>query len=117
MEGKKLYEANLFYSSAALYVYKRFSRQNLAGLGVKEEFYSGDIFSQSNTDIVNYEKNSFLTNIYGYLAVDNLDDYYFPQKGIDLYTEYSLQRLSGESNSFSHIFLFRMRNVIPLSER
>jgi NTE family protein len=115
--GKKLYEANLFYSSAALYVYKRFNRQNLAGLGVKEEFYSGDIFSQNNTDIVNYEKNSFLTNIYGYLAVDNLDDYYFPQKGIDLYSEYSLQRLSGGSNSFSHIFLFRMRNVIPLSDR
>jgi NTE family protein len=115
--GKKLYEANLFYSSAALYVYKRFTRQNLAGLGVKEEFYSGDIFSQSNTEIVNYEKNSFLTNIYGYLAVDNLDDYYFPQQGVDIYAEYSLQRLSGESNSFSHIFLFRMRNVIPVSER
>jgi len=115
--GKKLYEANLFYSSAALFVYKRFNRQNLAGFGVKEEFYSGDIFSQSNTEIINYEKNSFLTNIYGYLAVDNLDDYYFPQKGTDLYSEYSLQRLSGESNSFSHIFLFRMRNIIPVSER
>jgi NTE family protein len=114
---EKLYEANLFYSSGALYLYKRFLHQNIAGLGVKEEFYSGDIFSRSNTDIVNYEKNSYLTNLYTWLSIDNLDDYYFPYKGIELYTEYSLQGVPGKSNDLSHIFIFRMRNVVSVSKR
>jgi NTE family protein len=113
---EKLYEANLFYTSGAIYLYKRFHHQNIAGLGVKEEFYSGDIFSRSNTDIVNYDQNSFLTNFYTFLSVDNLDDYYFPKKGIELYTEYSLQGVPGKSSDLSHIFLFRMRNVFSVSK-
>lgn len=115
--GKKLYEANLFYSSGAIYLYKRFLHQNTMGLGLKEEYYKGDIFSLSGTDIVNYEKNSFLTNLYGYVSVDNLDDYYFPSKGIELYTEYSLQGQFGKNSTLSHIFLFRMRNIVPVSKR
>jgi NTE family protein len=115
--GEKLYEADLFYSSGAIYLYKRFQHQNTMGLGLKEEFYSGDIFSRSSTDIVNYQKNSFLTNIFGYISIDNLDDYYFPRKGIELYTEYSLQGQFGKSSNLSHIFLFRMRNIIPVSRK
>jgi len=115
--GKKLYEANLFYSSGAIYLYKRFLHQNTMGLGLKEEYYKGDIFSRSSTDIVNYQKNSFLTNLYGYVSVDNLDDYYFPRKGIELYTEYSLQGQFGKNSTLSHIFLFRMRNIVPVSKR
>jgi NTE family protein len=115
-DGEKLFAANLFYSSAALYVYRRFIHQNTIGLGLREEYYRGDIFSKSSTDIVNYEKNSYLTNVYGYLTIDNLDDYYFPRKGIDLHSEYSLQGQFGKRNTFSHIFLFRMRNVIPVSK-
>lgn len=114
---EKLYEANLFYSSAALYLYKRIHHQNIAGLGLKEEFYRGDIFSRSSLDTVIYEKKSFLTNIYAWLSVDNLDDYYFPTKGMELYTEYSLQGVPFRSSNVSHIFLFRMRNIIPLSKK
>ncbi len=113
---EKLYEANLFYSSGAVYLYKRFHQQNIAGFGVREEFYSGDIFSRSSTDIVSYEKNSYLTNFYTWLSVDNLDDYYFPSRGVELYTEYSLQGVPGKSSDLSHIFLFRMRNVISVSK-
>jgi len=116
-EGKKLYEANLYYASGALYLYKRFFHQNVIGLGLKEEYYSGDIFSRSGTDIVNYERNSLLTDIYVYIAIDNLDDYYFPNKGIELYTEYSLQGQFGSSNYLSQIFLFRLRSIIPVSKR
>jgi NTE family protein len=115
--GDKLFAANLFYSSGALYVFRRFHHQNTIGMGLREEFYSGDIFSKSSTDIVNYQKNSFLTNLYGYLAIDNLDDYYFPKKGIELYSEYSLQGQFDQTNNLSHIFLFRMRNIIPISKR
>lgn len=113
---EKLYEANLFYSSGAIYLYKRFYQQNIFGLGVREEFYSGDIFSRSNTDIVSYEKNSYLTNLYTWLSIDNLDDYYFPKRGVELYTEYSLQGVPGKSSDLSHIFLFRMRNVFSVSK-
>lgn len=115
--GEKLYQANLLYSSGAVYIYKRFHHQNTVGLGIKEEYYSGDIFSKNNTDVVTGEKNSFLTNIYGYMSIDNLDDYYFPKKGTDLYTEYSLQGQIGVSTNLSHIFLLRMRNFMPVSNR
>ena len=115
--GEKLYEANLFYSSGALYIYKRFLHQNTIGLGLREEYFTGDIFSRNNTDIVNYEKNTFVTDFYGYLSIDNLDDYYFPTRGIDLYTEYSLQGNFGISNDLSHILLIRMRNFIPIARK
>jgi NTE family protein len=116
-DGQKLYEANLFYSSAAFYLYKRFLHQNTVGIGLKEEYYRGDIYSRSNTIIADYERNSYLTNAYGYLSVDNLDDYYFPRKGIELYTEYSLQGNFGSNSYLSQIFLFRMRNYIPVSKK
>jgi NTE family protein len=114
--GDKLFTTNLFYSSGALYIYRRYLHQNTIGLGLREEFYSGDIFSKSSTDIVNYQKNSFLTNLYGYLAIDNLDEYYFPRMGIELYSEYSLQGQFDGKNKLSHIFLFRMRKVIPVTK-
>lgn len=116
-KGKKLYEANLFYSSGALYIYKRFLHQNIFGVGVKEEFYSGDIFSRSSTDIINYDNNTFLTDIYGFLSIDNMDDFYFPHRGINLYGEYSLQGNFGNGNRLSQILLFHMRNVFPVSRR
>ncbi len=113
--GDRLYHANLFYSSASFYLYKRFLRQNVIGIGLKEEYYRGDIFSRNNSGIYNYQKNSYLTNAYGYLSVDNLDDYYFPRKGTELYSEYSLQSTLGPGSYLSQIFLFRMRNYIPVS--
>ncbi len=116
-DGEKLYHANLFYSSASVYLYKRFLHQNTFGMGLREEYYRGDIFSRSNAVITNYEKNSYLTNAYCYLSVDNLDDYYFPRKGIELYTEYSLQGNFGSNSYLSQIFLFRMRNYIPVSQK
>ncbi|NQU81202.1 MAG: patatin-like phospholipase family protein [Bacteroidetes bacterium] len=116
-DGEKLYKANLFYSSGAIYIYKRFLKQNVIGLGIKEEFYSGDLFSRSNTDIISYEKNNFITDLYGYLSIDNLDYYYFPNKGIELYTEYSLQGNFAKTSDLSHVFLFRMRNIFPVSHR
>jgi NTE family protein len=115
-EGTKLYRANLFYSSASLYLFKRFLKQNIIGLGLREEYYRGDIFSRSNSTIANFEKNSYLTNAYGYLSVDNLDDYYFPSRGTELYTEYSLQSTPGRNSYISQVFQFRMRNYIPVSQ-
>lgn len=113
--GMKLYRANLFYSSASVYLYKRFFHQNIIGIGVREEYYRGDIFSRSGSTIINYKKNSYLTNAYGYLSVDNLDDYYFPKRGTELYTEYSFQSTLGRDSYLSQIFQFRMRNYIPVS--
>ncbi len=113
--GMKLYRASLFYSSASVYIYKRFFHQNIIGIGIREEYYRGDIFSRSGYTIANYEKNSYLTNAYGYLSVDNLDDYYFPSRGTELYTEYSFQSPLGRNSYISQIFQFRMRNYIPVS--
>jgi len=113
--GTKLYRASLFYSSASFYLYKRFLHQNIIGLGLREEYYRGDIFSKSGTTIANYEKNSYLTNAYGYLSVDNLDDYYFPVRGTEMYAEYSFQSTLGKNSYLSQIFQFRIRNYIPVS--
>ena len=114
---ERLYEANLFYSSASVYMYKRLFQQNIVGIGTKEEYYRGDIYLKNGSDTISYDRNSFLSSIYLYTSIDNLDDYYFPRKGTELYSEYSLQGRLGVSNDLSHIFLFRMRNFIPLSEK
>lgn len=113
---ERLYEANLLYSSASLYIYKRMFQQNIIGIGAREEYYKGDIFSRSGTDIMNYERNNFMTDLYVFISIDNLDDYYFPEHGTELFTEYSILGRFGEKNNLSHIYFFRMRNILPVSQ-
>jgi NTE family protein len=109
------YSAELYSGSVKLYSYQRLLRYSIIGAGIKQEFYKGEFHnsaSDSTMTIDEIEKSS--THFFGYFKYDNLDDYYFPTKGTELYSEVSLV----QDNSISHIIpiaYFKLRNVIKLN--
>ncbi len=115
-EGKKLSEANLFYTSGSLYFYQPFLHHLELGMGAQEEYFHGDIFSKTSTLETPGKMDYFLTNAYTYLSLDNMDDFYFPSKGTNMYAEFSLMADFKQSSEISPIALFKMKNVIPLDE-
>ncbi len=117
-KGDKISETNVFYSSGSLYAYQAFLKRFNFGLGIQEEYYRGDIFSiNSNYPITINKSDIFLTNAYSYLSFDNMDDFYFPSKGTNLYTEFSLLGDFQRANKISPTLLFKMRNVIQLTNK
>lgn len=114
----KVFEANIFYASGAAYIYKPFRTRFNLGLGIQEEFYLGDIFRKNDDyPIADGKTNNFLTNAYSYLSFDNMDEYYFPTKGTNMYAEFSLLADFGKTNKISPVALFKMRNVIPMAQK
>jgi len=116
--GKKAFQANVFYSSGAIYVYKPFMKQLTLGLGLQEEYFHGDIFSKNSTSLmVNNNIDQFLTSAYSYLSFDNMDDYYFPTRGTNSYAEFSMITNLKSSSDLSPVLLYKSRNIIPLSQK
>lgn len=115
-QGKKAFEANIFYSSASVYFYQPFVRHLELGMGLQEEYFHGDIFSKSTDVETSGKMDQFLANAYAYLAFDNMDDYYFPSRGINMYAEFAMMSDFKKSTEISPVALFKMKNVIPLDE-
>jgi len=117
-KGDKVFKANLFYSSGTFYMYQPFLKQFNMGFGIQEEYYYGDIFGKNNSSpIVSNKINQFLTNAYSFLSFDNMDDYYFPSKGTNLYAEFSIISELKNSSKINPVLLYKIRNVIPLSQK
>ncbi len=84
----------------------------------QEEYYRGDIFGKNN----NYptstgEIDIFMTNAYSYLSFDNMDNFYFPTKGTNMYAEFSMLADFQNSSKISPVLLYKMRNVIPVTPK
>jgi NTE family protein len=86
------------------------------GIGILEEYFHGDIFSRNITLETSGKTDFFLTNAYSYLSFDNMDDFYFPTKGTNMYAEFSMMADFHSNNEISPVALFKMRNAIPLDE-
>ncbi len=116
--GDKLFKANVFYTSAALYIYQPFLKKYNLGLGFQEEYFAGDIFSRNGIMPLTPDKiDCFLSGAYAYLSYDNMDDYYFPKKGSSVYTEFSLMKDFQNMEEICPVALFRMKNVIPAGRK
>jgi len=115
-DGNKIFEANIFYTSGSLYFYQPFMHKFNLGIGIQEEYYHGDIFSRNNTFETTGKTDFFLTNAYSYLSFDNMDDFYFPTKGTNLYAEFSMMADFKKTSEVSPVALFKMENIIPLDE-
>lgn len=115
-QGKKAFEANIFYTSGSVYFYQPFVRHLELGMGLQEEYFHGDIFSKSTNVETSGKMDQFLANAYTYLSFDNMDDYYFPTRGTNMYAEFSIMSNFNKTTEISPVALFKMKNVIPLDE-
>lgn len=114
-QGTKLFNADVFYASGAIYLYQSFLRQYDIGIGVQQEYFNGDVFTKSSSysSVSAIETDNFNTSVYAYFSMDNMDNFYFPVKGTNLYAEFSLDP-DLKTKKVNPAFLFKMRNVIPL---
>ena len=116
-KGSKILEANVFYTSGAIYLYQPFLNRFDLGVGLQQEYFQGDIFRKNdNYPVITGETDIFITNAYSYLSFDNMDDFYFPAKGTNMYAEFSLVSDHKPTSKISPVLLFKMRNVLPLSK-
>ncbi len=113
-DGEKLYKPSLFYASGGIYIYQPFFRSSNIGVGIQEEYFNGDVFSKSSSSQFGIDKiDMFLSNAYAYLSFDNMDDFYFPQKGTTMTTRFSLLGNFLKDNGICPVLSFKIRNVIP----
>ena len=116
--GKKTIDADLYYASGNLYLYQSFLTKYNAGFGVKEEYFSGDVFSkeENSQSLQSGKTKKFNTNLYVYFSLDNMDDFYFPTKGTNFYSEISFDT-NIKFKKISPSLLIRLKNVIPLGSK
>ena len=114
--GQKNIDADLYYASGNLYLYQSFLTRYNAGFGINEEYFNGDVFSRGDNSqsLQSGKIKTFNTNLYLYFSLDNMDDFYFPKKGTNLYSEINFDT-NLKLENISPSLLIRLKNVIPIS--
>lgn len=100
------YTSSIYYGAAKLYTYQHFLRYSLVGAGIKQEYYYGQL--NPGTTRMNSDKS--ITNLYAYYNFDNIDDFYFPTDGTEVYSEFSFAN-EFKTNNFNPIALLKVRNI------
>jgi NTE family protein len=111
--GDKIYNADIFYQSASMYLFRSMRRYHY-GLGVQEEYFSGGLFSALDSSD---RKDFVLMNGYAYFALDNTDNFYFPNRGTNMHIGFSVDADVNDFRFFYPVVTFKMKNVIPLFPR
>ena len=112
------FDAKLYTASLKLYTYQPFLKHSIVGGGIKQEFYSGEIDNITGFLPDNYSAGSgkLFYHLYTYYSYDNLNDYYFPTKGSETYTEFALTE-DLVLDVINPVWLFKSRNAIPVSDK
>lgn len=112
------FDTKLYTTSLKLYTYQPFLKYSIVGGGIKQEFYSGEIFNIYGNVPVNYSAGSgkFYYHLYAYYSYDNLNDYYFPTKGSETYTEFALTE-DLVLDVINPVWLLKNRNAISVSDK
>lgn len=113
-DGEKTNSIDIYYGGVSLYLYQSVLKHTSFGIGVKQELFNGKIYSAVSDSNVNSVDNTTISNIYGYCLFDNLDNFYFPTRGTELYSELSFIE-SGKPEEINPVALFKMRNIIRLN--
>lgn len=105
------YPADIYYGSAKLYSYQHIHRNSLIGAGIKEEYYIGQLYNVAENSSLTYTtSDKLLTSYYAFYRFDNLDNFYYPTKGSQLYTEFLLAHDS-HYKDLNPIALLKFKNV------
>ncbi len=112
------FDTKLYTASLKLFTYQPFLRHSIIGGGIKQEFYGGEIFNINGQLPANSTAGGgrFFYHLYSYYHFDSLNDYYFPTKGAELYTEFSLTE-DVVFDIINPVWLLKSRNSIPLSKQ
>jgi NTE family protein len=111
------YRTRLYTGAVKLYTYQPLFNYSILGAGIKQEFYSGMLYGSTGEGGFNIPDNQrFLTHFYGYYHFDNLDDYYFPTVGSEIYAEASIAQYKN-FNVINPIVLLKFRKAIKINDQ
>ena len=113
-DRNSFYNSDFFYVSAEFFSSQKVSKYLTAGIGIKETYINGKFNSMIDDTLATINPQTFNTNLVGYVSFDNLDDYYFPVRGSEIYSELSF---AGDKRfqDLYPILLVKMRNIIRLN--
>jgi len=119
-KGEKLFDANVFYSSASFYSNSYHGDLWEWKTCVQQEYFHGDIFVKENfsqnvfpTD----NDNIWLTNAHTSVSFDNRNDFYFPDKGSFFFIEGELDANSKKLHTLFPTVLLRYSHILPLGQK
>jgi NTE family protein len=115
--GSRFNTSEVFYNSGSGYLYQTLKKDASLGAGFKVEMFKGSFFSiVSDSAIALPQSKSVVTNAYIFFSKDNLDNFYFPTCGIELYSELSLVK-DIKKTDICPVFLYRSRSAVELTNR
>lgn len=113
----KFYRTRLYNASVKLYTYQPLFNYSILGAGIRQEYYSGMLYGSTGDGGFKVPSNQkFITNFYGYYQFDNLNDYYFPTEGSEIYAEASLAQY-GDFSIINPIMLVKFRKAIKITDQ
>jgi len=115
-EGKKAFDADLFYTSGKIYLEQRY-RTFRTGFSVQEEYFDGDVFARDNNATLAANTTYLLSGASFYANFDNMQSFYYPEKGSRMFVEATYSTELEKAGKKSLYLLFQMENVVPLSRK
>lgn len=115
-EGTRLSSAGVFGMAAGAYAYKPLRNGFHFVASFEEQYFSFKNLAAHET-ITPVNGDNFLTRGALALSYDSFDDFYFPQKGTNLFTEFSVLENFRKEGRLSPLFLVRMKNAIPAGSK
>jgi NTE family protein len=114
--GDKLYNSELFYASGEIYIYKSFLNKLDFGAGIREEYFNGDVFSKNtgSSSVSASKTDRLLASAYTYFTFDDMEHFYFPDRGTRLNIEFSVNTDFSDDYPLSPTLLFEMNKVVPV---
>ena len=116
---EKIGSADLYYTSGTMYLYRNFFHMMNMGLSMSLEYFRGDIYlEEAAQNGQKIESENLLLDSRFYISFDNLDNFYFPKRGLSFYTDLSLLR-----NYYSNtgvtvpVYMFKGQSVVSLTDK
>lgn len=106
-DGKKIVKSDLLYTYGKTYLEQRFNFSKM-GISLQEEYFQG------NTPTF---ERFLLTGASAYIALDNLDDFYFPSSGSNSSIDLTFDFDNLDEGHFSSYLSASSENWIPVNDR
>ncbi|MFV0290321.1 MAG: patatin-like phospholipase family protein [Mangrovibacterium sp.] len=105
--GTKKIKSDLLYTYGKIYMEQRLNYLRI-GVSMQEEYYDGNMGD---------DFSSFFTGASAYLSIDNLDDFYFPTKGSNVYLDFTAEMDNETGHAAASNLMMTAENWIPISHR
>ncbi|MDR2036620.1 MAG: patatin-like phospholipase family protein [Bacteroidales bacterium] len=117
-DGKKQFSSDIFHASASVYVDRRLNNGLTLSVGTVFDYFNKNTFYKSDyipPDLKN--KAEVMANGYISFQCDNLNNFYFPTRGVSFLIKYSIYTPLRSEKEFGNDILVNFRSAVPAGKR